>query len=178
MADTLKPRTPADGPSRNWDAVGPGVGIQTTHRNPVRRVIPAHDRRRGDGADRRVHRAGAGELYRNNRPTSATAAIQQRRWVTRGAIGSGFRPFAGASCLLDHALQRRRARPAGVRELRRHRDPDQEAHPDERGRGPHLGLQPPVRRRAAAGEGGSYREGGYSSIVETADHTARSRSAR
>lgn len=44
MTAQLKPRTMANGSEWAWDAMGPGVGIQTRVSNPGRLIIPAQHR--------------------------------------------------------------------------------------------------------------------------------------
>ncbi|WP_216637740.1 sialidase family protein [Actinoalloteichus hymeniacidonis] len=199
MSDTLKPRTLADGRSWNWDAVGPGVGIQTTVRNPGRLVILAQHRNiysddHGETWRVQVLRtpAGAameetgestileladGSLYRNDRPTTPTAERGKRRWVSRGSIESGFSPFAPASCLLDPVNEASTMRynadaPARLafvnsastvtRTKMRIRMSEDE--------GRTWSYSRPFSDAPLPGEGGNYREGGYSSIAKTADY--------
>lgn len=199
MSDTLKPRTLADGRSWNWDAVGPGVGVQTTYRNPGRLVIPAQHRtiysddhgvtwksatlRTTAGAameqtgESTVLELASGELYRNDRPTSATAAIQERRWVTRGTVENGFRPFAAASCLLDPVNEGSTmrynadapARLAFVNSASTETRTKMRIRMSE-DEGRTWAYSRPFSDAPLPGEGGSYREGGYSSIVKTADY--------
>ncbi|WP_158847936.1 sialidase family protein [Saccharothrix deserti] len=199
MSDTLKPRTLANGRNWNWDAVGPGVGIQTTYRNPGRLVIPAQHRNiysddhgvTWKSAVLRTTTGGAmeqtgeatvlelsnGELYRNDRPTTTTAAIQERRWVTRGTIESGFRPFAAASCLLDPVNEGSTmrynadapARLAFVNSASTETRTKMRIRMSE-DEGRTWSYSRPFSDAPLPGEGGSYREGGYSSITKTADY--------
>lgn len=199
MSATLKPRTLADGRSWNWDAVGPGVGIQTTYRDAGRLVIPAQHRnlysddhgvtwksaplRTTAGAameqtgESTVLELANGELYRNDRPTSATAEIQERRWVTRGTIENGFRPFAAASCLLDPVNEGSTmrynadapARLAFVNSASTETRTKMRIRMSE-DEGRTWAYSRPFSDAPLPDEGGSYREGGYSSIVKTADY--------
>ncbi|APU16093.1 MULTISPECIES: sialidase family protein [Actinoalloteichus] len=199
MSDTLKPRTRANGSSWNWDAVGPGVGIQTTVRNPGRLVIPAQHRniysddhgatwqvevmRTTGGAameqtgESTILELADGSLYRNDRPTTATAERGKRRWVSRGSIESGFSPFAPASCLLDPINEASTMRynsdaPARLafvnsastetRTRMRIRMSEDE--------GRTWSYSRPFSDAPLSGESSTYREGGYSSIAKTADY--------
>jgi sialidase-1 len=199
MSATLKPRTLAGGGSWNWDAVGPGVGIQTTYRNPGRLVIPAQHRNiysDDHGATWKVQvmrtTAGAameqtgestvlelanGTLYRNDRATTPVWEANKRRYVARGTIESGFTAFAPASCLLDPKNEASTMRynadaPARLafvnsassetRTKMRIRMSEDEARTWSYSR-PFSDAPLPL-------EGGSYHEGGYSSITKTADY--------
>jgi sialidase-1 len=117
MTAALKPRTLANGKVWAWDAVGPGVGIQTT---TGRLVVPATHRNfysDDHGATWKVQRIGEetgegtileltnGQLLRNDRPTTATWEKAKRRWVARGTIESGFGAFAPDDTLLDPPAQ-------------------------------------------------------------------------
>lgn len=117
MTAALKPRTLADGRVWAWDAVGPGVGIQTT---TGRLVVPATHRNfysDDHGATWKVQRIAEGtgeatilelsngQLMRNDRATSAVRTTAKRRWVSRGTIESGFGAFAPDDTLLDPPAQ-------------------------------------------------------------------------
>lgn len=117
MTAALKPRTLANGAVWAWDAVGPGVGIQT---NTGRLVVPATHRNLysdDHGATWRMQRIGEGtgestilqlsdgRLMRNDRATSAVWETAKRRWVSRGTIESGFGAFAPDDTLLDPPAQ-------------------------------------------------------------------------
>jgi sialidase-1 len=121
LTETLKPKTKADGSVWSWDAVGPGVGIQTS---TGRLVIPATNRNiysDDHGATWRValitnSSTGAiqeetsegtvlqltdGRLMRNDRAVGPVWEISARRWVARGTIEGGFDAFAPDATLLD-----------------------------------------------------------------------------
>jgi len=117
MTDELKPRTLANGRVWAWDAVGPGVGIQTT---TGRLVVPATHRNfysDDHGATWQVQRIGEetgegtilqltdGRLMRNDRAVSAVWETAKRRWVARGTIEGGFGAFAPDDTLLDPPAQ-------------------------------------------------------------------------
>ncbi|ALG11399.1 sialidase family protein [Kibdelosporangium phytohabitans] len=199
MSGSLKPRNLASGKSWNWDAVGPGTGIQTTVRNPGRLVVPAQHRtiysddhgatwkvqvlRTTTGAameqtgESTVLELADGRLYRNDRPTSANWENTKRRWVARGTIESGFTPFTGADCLLDPLNEASTMRynadaPARLafvnsastttRTKMRIRMSEDE--------GRTWSYSRPFADAPLPGESPTYREGGYSSIVKTADY--------
>jgi sialidase-1 len=198
LSATLKPRTLANGSSWNWDAVGPGVGIQTTYRNPGRLVIPAQHRniysddhgatwkvqvmRTTGGAameqtgESTVLELADGTLYRNDRPTTPTWESGKRRWVARGSIESGFTPFAPASCLLDpknEAATMRYNADAPAR-LAFVNSASTETRTRMRIRmredeGRTWSYSRPFADAPLPLEGGNYREGGYASIAKTAD---------
>lgn len=199
MSAALKPRTLANGASWNWDAVGPGVGIQTTVRTPGRLVIPAQHRNiysDDHGATWRVQplrtTSGAameqtgestvleladGRLYRNDRPTTPVWEAAKRRQVASGTIESGFTAFAPADCLLDPKNEASTMRynsdaPARIafvnsastetRTKMRIRVSEDE--------GRTWGYSRPFSDAPLPGESATYREGGYSSVVKTADY--------
>ncbi|WP_460392160.1 sialidase family protein [Actinophytocola sediminis] len=199
MSATLKPRTLANGSSWNWDAVGPGVGIQTTYRNPGRLVIPAQHRniysddhgatwkvallRTTSGAameqtgEATVLELADGSLYRNDRATTPVWESAKRRWVARGSIESGFAAFAPASCLLDpknEAATMRYNADAPAR-LAFVNAASTETRTKMRIRMSEDEGRTWSYSRAFADaplpqEGGGYREGGYASIAKTADY--------
>ncbi|WP_162606346.1 sialidase family protein [Jiangella asiatica] len=199
MSATLKPRTLADGSSWNWDAVGPGVGIQTRVSNPGRLVIPAQHRHiysDDNGETWRVDvmetTSGApmeqtseatvlelanGQLYRNDRPIRTIWESSKRRFVSVGSIGGGFTPYAAASCLLDPHNQ-------GSTMRYNSDDPARLAFVNSAS----TTTRTKMRIRMSEDEGqtwsysrpfsdaplplggvGNYHEGGYSSIAKTAD---------
>lgn len=198
MSATLKPRTLANGASWNWDAVGPGVGIQTTYRNPGRLVIPAQHRNiysDDHGATWKVAllrtTAGAameqtgeatvleladGTLYRNDRASTPVWENGKRRWVARGTIESGFAPFTTASCLLDpknEASVMRYNADAPAR-LAFVNSASTETRTKMRIRmsedeGRTWSYSRPFSDAPLPGESATYKEGGYSSIVKTTD---------
>jgi sialidase-1 len=199
MSSTLKPRTLASGASWNWDAVGPGVGVQTTYRNAGRLVIPAQHRNiysDDHGATWKVAllrtTAGAameqtgestvleladGTLYRNDRPNTPVWETSKRRWVARGTIESGFAAFAPASCLLDpknEASVMRYNADAPAR-LAFMNSASTETRTKMRIRmseneGRTWSYSRPLSDAPLPGESATYKEGGYSSIVKTGDY--------
>lgn len=198
MSTTLKPRTLANGSSWNWDAVGPGVGIQTTYRNAGRLVIPAQHRniysddhgatwkvqvmRTTGGAameqtgEATVLELANGDLYRNDRATTPVWENDKRRIVARGSIESGFTAFKPAGCLLDpknEASTMRYNADAPAR-LAFVNSASTETRTKMRIRMSEDEGRTWSYSRAFAdaplpGESGTYKEGGYSSIVKTAD---------
>jgi sialidase-1 len=198
MSSTLKPRTLASGASWNWDAVGPGVGIQTTFRNAGRLVIPAQHRNiysDDHGTTWKVAvmhtTAGAameqtgestvleladGTLYRNDRPSTSSWNTTKRRWVARGTIESGFTAFAPASCLLDpknegSVMRYNADAPARLAFMN---SASTETRTKMRIRmsedeGRTWSYSRPLSDAPLPGESSTYKEGGYSSIVKTAD---------
>ena len=199
MSSTLKPRTLASGASWNWDAVGPGVGIQTTYRNPGRLVIPAQHRniysddhgvtwkvavmRTTSGAameqtgESTVLELADGTLYRNDRPSTPSWESAKRRWVARGTIESGFAAFAPASCLLDpknegSVMRYNADAPARLAHMN---SASTETRTKMRIRmsedeGRTWSYSRPLSDAPLPGESATYKEGGYSSIVKTADY--------
>jgi sialidase-1 len=199
MSATLKPRTLASGASWNWDAIGPGVGIQTTYRNAGRLVIPAMHRniysddhgatwkvsvlKTTSGAAMEQTTEGTvleladGTLYRNDRPTGPTWDTAKRRWVARGTIESGFTALSPASCLLDPASEGSVMRynadaPARLAFMN---SASTETRTKMRIRmsedeGATWGYSRPLSDAPLPGESSTYKEGGYSSIVKTADY--------
>jgi sialidase-1 len=124
LTSSLKPKTLANGSTWAWDAIGPGVGIQTTAgAHPGRLVIPALYRTiysDNHGATWKVQRLldksgkiqegttestvlelANGDLYRNDRATKANWDKHARRWAYRGTIEGGFTAAAADLTLLD-----------------------------------------------------------------------------
>lgn len=199
MSATLKPRTLASGASWNWDAVGPGVGVQTTYRNPGRLVIPAQHRhiysddhgatwqvavmRTTSGAameqtgEATVTELTDGTLYRNDRPSTPTWETTKRRWVTRGTIESGFAAFSPADCLLDpkneaSVLRYNTDAPARLAFMN---SASTETRTKMRIRlteneGRTWSYSRPLSDAPLSGESATYKEGGYSSMAKTADY--------
>jgi sialidase-1 len=115
MTRQLLPRSYA------WDAMGPGVGIQTrTGRKPGRLVVPALGRNiySDDGGrtwkDKRIPRGTSegsivemqdGTLVRNDRGVGPVWRKAPRRWVSRGSIEEGFSRFAPDGTLVDARVQ-------------------------------------------------------------------------
>ncbi|MEH1126005.1 sialidase family protein [Micromonospora sp. CPCC 206061] len=124
MTATLKPRTMADGDPWAWDAIGPGVGIQTStgrlvipaqHRNiysddhgvtwKVQRITTSGGAYQEGTSEGTVLELTDGRLMRNDRATSTVWNTGKRRWVSRGTIGGSFSTFAPHDTLLDPAMQ-------------------------------------------------------------------------
>jgi sialidase-1 len=107
--------------SYTWDAIGPGVGIQTrTGPEPGRLVVPALGRNiySDDGGrtwkDKRIPRGTSegsivemqdGTLVRNDRGVSPVWRKAPRRWVSRGSIEEGFSRFTPDGTLVDARVQ-------------------------------------------------------------------------
>ena len=199
VSATLKPAKKADGSVWKWDAVGPGVGIQTTVDHPGRLVIPAQHRtiysddhgatwqvdllRTTGGAameqtgESTVLELANGALYRNDRATTPVWEANKRRMVATGRVGAGFTPFAAAGCLLDPKNEASTMRynadaPARLafvnsasmvtRTKMRIRMSEDE--------GRTWSYSRPFSDAPLPGESATYWEGGYSSIVKTADY--------
>lgn len=111
MTSTLLP------PNYTWDAIGPGVGIQT---NNGTLVIPAQGRNiystdhgatwhykliPGGTSEGAIVELMDGRLMRNDRATSTVWATAKRRRVSRGTIAGSFSTFAPDDVLLDPACQ-------------------------------------------------------------------------
>ncbi|MBP2329867.1 sialidase-1 [Kibdelosporangium banguiense] len=199
MSETLKPKKTGSGKDWNWDAVGPGVGIQTTYRNAGRLVIPAQHRNiysDDNGLTWRVQllRTAAnapmeqtgestilelanGQLYRNDRPTTPVWETDKRRMVSRGTIESGFTPFAAAECLLDPKNEASTmrynadapARLAFVNSASTSTRTKMRIRMSE-DEGKTWSYSRPFSDAPLPLEGGNYKEGGYSSIAKTADY--------
>lgn len=103
-------------PDHKWDAVGPGIGIQTTVVKPGRLVIPAQRRNiySDDGGATWQYRLvppGTGEativerpdgsLLRNDRVGGQKWEQAQRRYVSVGSIEEGFSPWRPDTALPD-----------------------------------------------------------------------------
>lgn len=196
ISPTTKPRTTPTGAEWKWDAFGPGIGIQTQFSHPGRLVVPAVGRNiysDDHGATWKVQllktSAGAwisgtnentvaeltdGRLYRNDRSNSGGP---ERRQVSVGTIEGGFTPYASAPCLLDplneaSTLRYNTDSPARLaflnsastvtRTKMRVRLSEDEGKTYSRSR--------PLSDAPLPGEGGNYREGGYSSMTKTADY--------
>lgn len=111
MTSTLLP------PGYTWDAMGPGVGIQTSNGTLV---IPAIGRNiystdhgatwhyqliPGGTSEGAIVELNDGRLMRNDRATSTSWATAKRRWVSRGAITGSFSAFEPDDVLLDPACE-------------------------------------------------------------------------
>jgi sialidase-1 len=100
-----------------WDAMGPGIGIQTKHGpHPGRLIIPGSRRNiysDDHGATWHVQMLpdGSGEgtivehvngtLMRNDRPGTAQFNTAKRRWISTGSIEGGFSAWTPNNTLLD-----------------------------------------------------------------------------
>jgi sialidase-1 len=99
-----------------WDAMGPGIGIQTTRANVGRLIIPAQGRNiysDNYGAtwqyqlitgktESTIVECLDGELMRNDRPGGTQI---ERRHVAYGTISGGFGSFTAHGDLLDPQMQ-------------------------------------------------------------------------
>lgn len=100
-----------------WDAVGPGVGIQTA---TGRLVIPAIERNiysddhgetwtfaaiPGGTSEATVVERSDGKLLRNDRAVGSVYAKAARRWVSVGTIPGGFAEFTPHDELLDPRVE-------------------------------------------------------------------------
>lgn len=103
-------------PGFTWDAMGPGVGLQTTEANAGRLIIPANRRNiysddHGATWHYQLVPNGSGEptiielmdgrLMRNDRPGSAQFETAKRRWISTGTIGGSWTAWAPHNTLLD-----------------------------------------------------------------------------
>lgn len=91
-----------------WDAIGPGVGIQSVRMNKGRLIIPATGRNiysddhgaswhyqiipSGTGEGTIVELAN-GELMRNDRPVRKQWELMKKRRISTGSVEKGFSPF-------------------------------------------------------------------------------------
>jgi sialidase-1 len=114
MSETLLP------PNYKWDAIGPGVGIQTRVGTPGRLVIPALARNiysddhgatwkyalipEGTDEGTIVERAD-GKLLRNDRPGSPAWDASKKRRTSVGTIEDGFAPWSSSDTLNDPKCQ-------------------------------------------------------------------------
>ena len=99
-------------PTYTWDAVGPGIGIQTTQANPGRLIIPAQGRNiysddHGSTwkyqlitgkVESTIVELVDGTLMRNDRPSGSQLT---RRYISYGTIAGGFSSFVAHDTLLD-----------------------------------------------------------------------------
>lgn len=110
-----------------WDAMGPGIGIQTTVADPGRLVVPAIRRNifsDDHGTTWRWQRLPSGTsegtvaelvdgtLLRNDRAVGSVWDMAHRRWLSRGSIdatmgtdATGFEAFAPHDTLLDPRVE-------------------------------------------------------------------------
>lgn len=183
MTSTLLP------PNYTWDAIGPGVGIQTSNGTLV---IPAQGRNiystdhgatwqykliPGGTSEGAIVELNDGRLMRNDRPTSTVWANAKRRHVSRGTLAGSFSTFAPDDVLLDPACQGSIVRYTG--------SPDRimilnsastETRCKMRVRISYDGgVTWPISRKIfdwlTDAEAFSQGKGGYSSMVKTADYT-------
>ena len=183
MTSTLLPA------NYKWDAMGPGVGIQTTNGTLV---IPAIGRNiystdhgatwqykliPGGTSEGTIVELNDGRLMRNDRATSAVWETGKRRWVSRGTIAGTFSTFAPDDVLLDPACEGSIVRYTG--------SPDRimvlnsastETRCKMRVRISYDGgVTWPISRKIydwlTDAEAFSQGKGGYSSMVKTADYT-------
>ncbi|MEV4628107.1 sialidase family protein [Micromonospora sp. NPDC049523] len=201
LTATLKPRTFGNGATWAWDAIGPGVGIQTTggrlvvpalYRNiysddhgltwKVQRLTTTGGAAQEGTSEGTVLELTDGRLMRNDRAVSSVWESAKRRWVSRGTIESGFSAYAPDNTLLDPRAQGSIMRynldsPTRIVFLN-------SASTETRTKmtvriSYDEGRTWPIFRRLAdaplpawAGLGsGSVAEGGYSSMTKTADYT-------
>lgn len=99
-----------------WDAIGPGVGIQTVNSNDGQLIIPATGRNifsddHGASWQYQIIPSGTGEgtivelangkLMRNDRPVRKQWELIKKRRISRGSIENGFSPFIPDKALDD-----------------------------------------------------------------------------
>jgi sialidase-1 len=183
MTSTLLP------PNYTWDAIGPGVGIQTSNGTLV---IPAQGRNiystdhgatwhykliPGGTSEGAIVELNDGRLMRNDRATSTVWANAKRRHVSRGTLAGSFSTFTPDDVLLDPACQGSIVRYTG--------SPDRimilnsastETRCKMRVRISYDGgLTWPISRKIydwlTDAEAFAQGKGGYSSMVKTADYT-------
>jgi sialidase-1 len=183
MTSTLLPA------NYKWDAMGPGVGIQTSNGTLV---IPAIGRNiystdhgatwqykliPGGTSEGTIVELNDGRLMRNDRATSSVWETGKRRWVSRGTLAGTFSTFAPDDVLLDPACEGSIVRYTG--------SPDRimvlnsastETRCKMRVRISYDGgVTWPISRKIydwlTDAEAFSQGKGGYSSMVKTADYT-------
>lgn len=113
MTATLTPQIRASGSAWAWDSVGPGAGLYTSDGVII---IPAQFRNiysKDHGETWQVQKlpesAGEatitelddGSLYRNDRANSTNWSAAKRRWISRGSIGGSFSAYKPDDKLLD-----------------------------------------------------------------------------
>jgi len=116
MTSLLKPDTLADGTPWAWDAMGPGVGLQTTDGTLVVPALYRNIYSTDHGAtwkyqnlvqaqnvtsESTVIQLSDGTLRRNDRAVKAVWTTAKRRWTATGTIAGGFGSFAADGDLLD-----------------------------------------------------------------------------
>jgi sialidase-1 len=110
LTNTLLP------PNYTWDAMGPGIGIQTKYDHPGRLIIPAKGRNiysddNGTTWHYQLIPSGTdegtivekmdGSLLRNDRPQTGEWNISKRRRKSTGSIENGFTAWTPDNALLD-----------------------------------------------------------------------------
>ena len=110
LTNTLLP------PGYTWDAMGPGIGIQTKYDHPGRLIIPAKGRNiysdnNGTSWQYQLISSGTdegtivemmnGNLLRNDRPGTNDWLISKRRRKATGSIENGFSGWRSDDALLD-----------------------------------------------------------------------------
>ncbi|KAF9443658.1 glycoside hydrolase family 33 protein [Macrolepiota fuliginosa MF-IS2] len=113
MTATLTPKTRAGGSAWAWDAVGPGAGLYTSDGVII---IPAQFRNiyskdhsimwqvqklPESTGEATIAELNDGSLYRNDRANSTNWAAAKRRWISRGSISGGFSAYTSDDKLLD-----------------------------------------------------------------------------
>lgn len=175
--------------NRTWDAMGPGVGIQT---GTGRLIIPAMGRNiysDDHGATWRykeipsgtsegtIVELNNGQLMRNDRPEGSLWEVSKRRRVSRGTIESTFSAWTSDNTLLDPACEGSIVRYTG--------EPDRIVFLNSASTETRCkmririsydgGLTWPISRKVydwlTDAQAFSQGKGGYSSMVKTADYT-------
>jgi len=110
LTNTLLP------PDYKWDAMGPGIGIQTTVNRPGRLIIPAYGRNiySDDGGatwqyqlipggtdEGTIVELANGTLMRNDRAGTTLWEVSKRRRKSTGSIENGFSSWISDAALLD-----------------------------------------------------------------------------
>ncbi|WP_205513634.1 sialidase family protein [Longitalea arenae] len=183
MTSTLLP------PNYTWDAIGPGVGIQTSNGTLV---IPAQGRNiystdhgatwhykliPGGTSEGAIVELMDGRLMRNDRATTTVWNTAKRRWVSRGTIAGSFSTFAPDDVLLDPACQGSIVRYTGAPDrIMVLNSASTETRCKMRVRISYDGGQTwPISRKIydwlTDSEAFAQGKGGYSSMVKTADYT-------
>jgi len=183
MTSTLLPS------NYKWDAMGPGVGIQTSNGTLV---IPAIGRNiystdhgatwqykliPGGTSEGAIVELMDGRLMRNDRATSTVWETGKRRWVSRGTIAGTFSAFAPDDVLLDPACQGSIVRYTGAPDrIMVLNSASTETRCKMRVRISYDGgVTWPISRKIfdwlTDAEAFSQGKGGYSSMVKTADYT-------
>jgi sialidase-1 len=183
MTSTLLPA------NYKWDAMGPGVGIQTSNGTLV---IPAIGRNiystdhgatwhyksiPGGTSEGAIVELNDGRLMRNDRATRSVWETGKRRWVSRGTIAGSFSAFAPDDVLLDPACQGSLVRYTGAPDrIMVLNSASTETRCKMRVRISYDGgVTWPISRKIfdwlTDSEAFAQGKGGYSSMVKTADYT-------